>query len=277
MNASDSVIHVRTEYVTLIPDSVPADSTAVAEKTYGLTLQAPPETKTKIRRDDSTGMSFIFGGLALLFVVIGLRFRNNSKYVSAMLHSLVEVRLRNNVFDDTVRETFFLILLNLLWSACAGIMLWGFLVYNVGHDPVQSFGIPGLADNPSGTMGVCIGLGVAYTCLMSLAYLTVGTVFSDRQHARMWVKGFAASQGLMSIIFFPLSLLVVFYPEWAGILLQIALVTFLAAKIVFIWKGFRIFFTQISSWVLFLYYLCSLEIIPLILTYLAALLLCSLL
>lgn len=40
MNASDSVIQVRTEYVTLIPDSVRADSTAVAEKTYGLTLQA---------------------------------------------------------------------------------------------------------------------------------------------------------------------------------------------------------------------------------------------
>ncbi|MDE6338919.1 MAG: DUF4271 domain-containing protein [Muribaculaceae bacterium] len=45
-------------------------------------------------------------------------------------------------------------------------------------------------------------------------------------------------------------------------------------KIVFIYKGFRIFFQQLRSWLLFLCYLCSLEIVPLILAYLLAYQIC---
>ena len=38
-------------------------------------------------------------------------------------------------------------------------------------------------------------------------------------------------------------------------------------KFVFIIKGFRIFFTESSLWVVFLYYLCSLEIVPMVITF----------
>ncbi|MDE5870106.1 MAG: DUF4271 domain-containing protein, partial [Muribaculaceae bacterium] len=64
---------------------------------------------------------------------------------------------------------------------------------------------------------------------------------------------------------------------WTVGLLEIAAGVFILGKIMFIYKGFRIFFNQISSWMLFLYYLCSVEIVPLILTYFATLQLCSIL
>lgn len=258
-------------------DSLAADSVNAAVKPYGILLEAPEVPKVEANPESSYGMSYIIGALALLFFIIGLRFRNNHKYVTAMLRNMVEVRVRNNAFDETVRETSFLVLLNLLWSCSAGIIIWSVLGFTLPHDPGATMYLSSLSEYPAATIGICMGVGIVYTCVMALAYITVGSVFSDGSHARLWLKGFTAGQGLLSFIYLPLSLLLLFYPQWTEILLWTALGMFLLTKIVFIWKGFRIFFTQISSWVLFLYYLCSLEIVPLILTYLAAWWLCSLL
>ena len=257
---------------TIAPvDTVPVDTVPVKAKEYGVLLTYAEPERAPQKADDSFGMSCLLGGLALLFCIIGYRFKDNSRYISKLFGSLTETRLRSNVFDETVRETSFLVLLDLMWALSAGIILWGVLGLTVPDNPWFSFSLPQLQTHRVASIAICMGIMVVYTCLMALAYVTVGAVFSDAAHAKMWAKGFAASLGLMSIIFFPLSLVLLFYPQWTEILLWIALGTFLLAKIVFIWKGFRIFFTQISSWVLFLYYLCSLEIVPLILTYLAAL------
>lgn len=259
---------------SIASDSVAADTVRV-EHTYGVLLTAPSQPEVAQREESSDGMSYIFGGLILLFCIIGIRFHNSRKYVSALLRNLVEVRVRSNVFDETVRETSFLVLLNLMWGCSAGILLYGLLCETLPLNPIFSFGLPGLATHKAAAVAICMGVGVVYTCFMSLAYYVVGCVFSDGVHARMWLKGFTASQGLMSFIYFPVALLLLCWQEWTSILLWIGFGTLVLAKIVFIWKGFRIFFTQFSSWVLFLYYLCSLEIVPLILTYLAALWLCS--
>ncbi|MDE6335094.1 MAG: DUF4271 domain-containing protein, partial [Muribaculaceae bacterium] len=263
----------------LAPDSINAanDSVKLKTKTFGMVLDAPEVPTVKESNSRNMGMSFILAGLFLLFCILGLRFRNNSKYISALLHNLVDVRERSNVFDETVRETAFIVLLNLLWSCSAGIVLCALLAYTVPADPAASFGLPALTAKPALCTAVCMGLMILYTCGMALAYLTVGTVFYDALHAKMWLKGFCASQGLLAIVFFPLALLLLYCPQWWQELLWTALGCFLITKFVFIWKGFRIFFTQFSSWVLFLYYLCSLEIVPLILTYWAACQLCSLL
>ncbi|MBD5281167.1 MAG: DUF4271 domain-containing protein [Bacteroides sp.] len=278
----DTVARPATRMATVIPyatnDSVAvADSVATAPKNYGVLLEAPVVPEVPRKESDSFGMSCILAGLFILFAVIGLRFRNNSKYVAALVRNLVEVRVRSNVFDETVRETSFIVLLNLMWSCSAGMVLCGLLIYMLPVSPAASFGIPALSTHPALCTAVCMGIMILYTCLMALAYFMVGTVFSDVVHARMWLKGFLASQGLLSVIFFPLALMLLYYPGWSDYILLGALGFLLLGKIVFIWKGFRIFFTQISSWVLFLYYLCSLEIVPLILTYWAACLLCSLL
>lgn len=263
----------------VVADSIKAanDSLKAKTKTFGMVLDAPEVPKVQESNSHNMGMSFILGGLFLLFCILGLRFRNNSKYITSLLHNLVEVRVRSNVFDETVRETSFIVLLNLLWSCSAGIVLCALLAYTMPTDPASSFGIQALVTKPALCTAVCMGLMILYTCGMALAYLTVGTVFYDAVHAKMWLKGFSASQGILAIVFFPLALLLLYCPQWWQELLWTALGTFLIAKFVFIWKGFRIFFTQFSSWVLFLYYLCSLEIVPLILTYWAACQLCSLL
>ncbi|MDE6399799.1 MAG: hypothetical protein K2L68_02950, partial [Muribaculaceae bacterium] len=104
-------------------DTVSADTVKTLAKEYGLLLEPPVIPEVKENPPMSFGMSYILGGIAILFFVIGLRFRNNRKYITAMLRNRVAVRVRNNVFDETVRETSFLVLLNLLWSCSAGMIL----------------------------------------------------------------------------------------------------------------------------------------------------------
>lgn len=233
---------------------------------YGILLSAPEAPQPAPRRpDNNEGVSFILGALFLLFLVIALRFRNNIKYAITMFRNLVETRTRQNVFDDTVRETSLIVLLNFLWCGCAGVIGFSFFQY---FNPEVATGI-------QRSIGMLVGIAIAvvYSLFMWWAYAAVGWVFSDSTHSELWVKGFSASQALMAPALFVLCLISICRPATAIEVGAAAASVFILIKLVFIWKGYRIFFYQFSSWVLFLCYLCSLEIIPLILCYRCAALL----
>lgn len=220
------------------------------------------------------GMSWIFLGLGILFCIAALKFKNNTRYLKALLKDLTDVRVRQNIFDETVKETSFLILLNVLWVCCAGVLLWQSLLLLTPSEWGSAFPLHG---SGAAGIGICSGVAALYLIVLLVAYTVVGNVFSDSRRTLLWVKGAAASFALETIFLFPLALISICYAAWAEPVIWIAASVFVVGKIVFIYKGFRIFFNQISSWMLFLYYLCSLEIVPLILTYLAALELCSIL
>lgn len=246
---------------TLSHDSLGADTAHVAvpgEEAYVLVFEeSVPAPPVKAATPDY-GYSIIVAILSVLFVAVAVRCRANSKYISGLVKDMFEVRERANVFDDTVRETSFLILLNLLWCGSTGVLLAQLCGY---------FTPLGIA--------LCSGVAAVYTLVMTLSYEVVGNIFSDARHTSMWVRGYTSGQGLSATIFFPLALLAICYSKYSDIWLLFAMISFIFVKIVFLWKGFRIFFTEIASWLLFLYYLCSLEIVPLILTYVGAVGLCS--
>ena len=247
------------------PVPIETDSVETApEPIYGIILTPPPhEESAPVRQQDNLGVSFILCGIFLLFLIIALRFHNNIKYAVKMFRNLVETRARQNIFDDTVRETSLIVLLNILWCICAGII--GFCVFQYLY--------PQSVTAQFQSIGMLWGMAIAvvYSLFMWWTYTGVGWVFSDKTHAEMWVKGFSASQALMAPAFFLTALLGICRPDTAiGVGIASAAV-FILVKLVFIWKGYRIFFSQFSSWVLFLCYLCSLEIVPLILCYRLAL------
>ena len=246
-----------------------ADSlTAISEPVYALLLTPPePEAAAPVRPPSQWGISVILTSLFLLFFVVALRIRNNGKYAASIFRNLTETRTRHNVFDDTVRESSLVILLNILWCVSAGVILYATYSYFAPERVVDHLRALDMVT------GMIAALG--YTVFMIPAYYTVGWIFSDSDHARMWVKGFMASQGLMSPAFFIISLLSICYPLQGEMVFISAICIFILAKFVFIWKGYRIFFSQFSSWVLFLCYLCSLEIVPLLMTYKLAILIGS--
>ena len=243
-------------------DSI-ADSdslTAEPEPVYGIVLTPPePFPAAPLRTKGNDGVSFILSGIFILFLIVALRFSNNIKYAVTMFRNLVETRARQNYFDDTVRETSLIVLLNILWCACAGII--GYCVMQYLYPEELNF--------DRRDIGMLWGMAVAvvYSLFMWWAYTCVGWVFSDKLHAELWVKGFSASQAIMTPALFLFALLGISRPDYALITGFVAGAVFILAKLVFIWKGYRIFFNQFSSWVLFLCYLCSLEIVPLIVCY----------
>ena len=257
-----------------LPDSLLTD--AVAEPVYGLIIENPiVREDPPVGDKEEIGVSFVWLLLLGLFCAVALKFKNNARYLKAIISDLTDVRTRQNAFDETVKETSFLILLNVLWVCSIGILLWQTIMLTVGHPPIgYSFSIP---DRPGLGIALCIGTTSIYTILMALAYWVIGFVFTDSSRAALWLKGAGASQGLETVLLLPLAALSLSYGDWMLQLLEIAAGVVILGKIIFIYKGFRIFFNQFSSWMLFLYYLCSVEIVPLILTYLATLQLCSVL
>ena len=242
-------------------DSVASDS--VLQQTgmelhYGIVMERPASETSRTSGRSNTGISWVLTTLILVFVVVCLRYRKNNRYFAILLSDVTERRERHNAFNDTVRETSFIWLLNILWCACAGILLYGYMFKGEGSL---------LADGlDMGKVGICIGMAGAYTLFLTMAYAVVGFLFSDSAKASAWVKSYLSTQGLESVILFPLALLGLCVPGLLGAMIFMGGLIFIIAKFLFIYKGFCIFFTESATWVLFLYYLCSLEIVPVVLT-----------
>lgn len=262
-------------------DSLALDSIAPipeGEVPSALIFTAEPETTNSLNEgvadtaSAGSGMSWIYVILAVLFCITALRFKGSIRYIQALTADLVDTRVRNNVFDDTVKETSLIVLLNVMWVACAGILCWLAVSHFISGPDHYSLNVT--IKQPVG-IALCGAIALGYLLIMMLAYWIVGNVFSDSRLASIWIKGAAASTGLQTFLLFPIALVALNYQSWVGPLLIVALIVFVAGKIIFLYKGFRIFFAQISSWLLFLYYLCSLEIIPVILTFAAMVAVCS--
>ena len=108
-----------------VADSVAVD-TAAHDTLYYIMLDPPAVAELPPNSGaaaEGWGMSWILTLLTVLFVIVAIRFRSNSKYLSALFRDAVEVRERRNVFDETVREESFMLILNVLWCLSVGVLL----------------------------------------------------------------------------------------------------------------------------------------------------------
>ena len=264
------------EEVILTADSLGAGADSVESSLRGDAEFAPPKgimlqpaAEEPIGTPGGGGnyISWILSGLFIIFVIVCLRYRKNSRYFSILLHDIMEVKERHNAFDDTLRETSFLWLLNLLWCGSAGVLLYGMLYPPDGGTLIGSIDVT--------RMLICMGIATGFTLFQSLSYALVGNVFSNRARASVWFKGHLSTQGLEAILLFLVALVSLCVPGICATMLVVGGIVFIMAKILFIYKGFCIFFADFSYWVLFLYYLCSLEIVPIVLAYTGARSLCE--
>ncbi len=235
--------------------------------TQGFVMETEGNTAWEAAPEPNDGMSWIYAGLLAIFVIVCLRMSRTRRYIAALISTITEVRRRNNLFDDTIRESSFLILADILWVLSAGVILYGALVrwqplsVTVNAEPVS--------------IALCMGVTAVYALLMDLTYYVVGAIFSDRHLSAMWVKGNRAVHALEAFLLLPVALVYLCVPQWSTITLYCGLGVIALGALVFICKGFRIFFSEITSWMLFLYYLCSIEIVPIVLAYTAAQKVCS--
>ena len=212
-------------------------------------------------RDIRPGKSTVFiGVIALLFVVMAFSFRTISRLLGFYAEELVSVRRgRDNVFDDRpAGDTPVLLLLVIQFVVSGGILLAGAVSVISGAGPA--------AMTPTGVARV-IGIVALYYIFEIAAYTTVGYTFAGTDGCREWLRGFHASQALLGVALAIPAVLVIFYPATTAWMAGIGVLGYFLARLLFISKGFRIFYDKIGSLLYFILYLCTLEIIPLILVY----------
>lgn len=250
----------------LASDSLPAYNPAATV----VVMERPkaPQPRGSEVHTDSMATSWIILGLVTLFVLIAMRFRGNLRYTGSLLRELVDPPREGQIFNDTMRESTFIALLNLLCIASCGVLLWQCLAAGF---------LPQLASQGRmlGAIGLCLLCVAALYVAQRIAYFFIGRIFRDSRTASRWLRAYSSSQGLLSLILLPLVLLGLFYPAALTILLIPSLIAWFLSRLLFIFKGYRIFSPRGTQNIGFLYYLCSVEIIPVAATWNVAVALCS--
>lgn len=196
--------------------------------------------------------------LLVMLLLVVFNFKHCRRLFSTLTDSLFVVRKQANVFEEhTANEARVMLLLVVQFCVYAGILTM--LHFNQSY-PISNTEILSTSFLTIGGVGV-------YYIFQLVAYRVVGYVFTDQTSSQQWTKGFSASQVLLGFALLPLAFVAFLYPTLSSAMIFIAAGLYVIFRIVFIYKGFRIFYNDFSSLLYFILYLCTLEIIPLIFVY----------
>lgn len=229
-------------------------------------------------RPSSTADNSWLSAVLIAFIVLMLlSVSRNRRLFRTLWDELVGMRRRENAFDEhTTRETSTLLLMAVQWSFCVGLLL--FNAISMGDVAFGGFAVNmPVYDTSGGSLGIfadaakIVALAAAYYDVQYCVYSAIGYTFTDPVGHRLYVQGFTASQSLLGFALIVPTLISLFYPSAASLMVSIGAMLYIIARIVFIIKGFRIFYINFLSLVNFILYLCAIEIIPLSLIYKIAL------
>lgn len=238
------------------PDDAPLDSAVVAATTAVRDVWSDGIEPVG-RRDDTQPYSGAVALLIALMALIAFAAPQLRRILSSLDTDLLGVRRRANAFDShTIAESRTLALLLFLGCTCQAILL------AVAIEPTA------VSNGP--LLGAMTLLAVGYYIFQYVAYSVVGYTFTDNINAAQWRQGFNLSQGVLGLFLALPAITVLYYHKATDILLVVALILYLIARIAFLCKGFRIFYNRLPSLVYFILYLCAVEIIPVILVIAAA-------
>lgn len=202
---------------------------------------------------DMEPSSGIVAVIIALIALVAFESQQLRRILSGLDTDLLGVRRRDNAFDShTTAESRTIALLLLLTCVCEAILLG-----------VATCGPAVVADGPG--LAALIALTVGYYIFQWVAYSIIGYTFTDTINTVQWRKGFNLSQAVLGLALLLPAVIVLYYHRSVTAPLIIALILYILARIVFLCKGFRIFYNQLPSLVYFILYLCALELIPVLL------------
>lgn len=199
-------------------------------------------------------------GILTVFIIavllVSINGRNAGALLSRLGKNLWSIRRRANVFDDhTVGESWAVAALVFLTCVCEGTLVFSWL----SQEPAVASAFV----HPAVMMPVAVAGALAYYLFELVCYNIVGYTFTDKVGRVQWLRGFNASQALLGLCLLLPALVAIFYPALSYAACVFSLMLYLIARLTFIVKGLRIFYTGFSSILFFILYLCTLEIAPL--------------
>lgn len=263
----DTLSHINPT-VTAMPDSVDAPATPWWLGTHCVEADAPTACADGIT---STGKAEYFDGirgesreqlpgydsgvmcmLLAVFLFICANYRYYSSFIKSFTQDMIGQRTRKNAFDDrhTVSETRVLISLILLVCLCEGILIYSYFA--------------GKGINVTASAGVAVAAAAAliYYVWQTLAYNCIGYLFGTPDNRTSLLRSFNATQSLLGPLLAVTAMPALFYPEFSTALCATGATLYVVARLLFIYKGFIIFYNNFLSLIYFILYLCAVEIIP---------------
>ena len=257
-HGDSTAVHYTPQYLDGFPATAAADTTLGSINSLEV-LEVPTAGKalpfSRSPLHDTPSMALLIAGL----IAVALSYHTGYKYIENFFHYMFSTRRRENLFEDhTVNETS--ILAALIANTC---IVEGFLIYMA-----MLLMRPELSASMQGKtflhIGIFCALALGFYIIQWLVYKTLGYTFSDKEATKLWLDGFKASQAMLGLVLLPVMILVMVFTSNGKMLLCVAALLYLVARLIFIYKGFRIFFSNLSSFLYFILYLCAVEIVPLV-------------
>lgn len=203
--------------------------------------------------------------IVVIMLAMCLSFKNIQRIWGTLTKKLWSTRVRQGFDDTTGAET----------RTVALLLSEAIIFIAVLATAGLALAMPAVFTNDLPTTLRVAAIVAGYFVFQYAAYATVGYTFATEDGRRLWVQGFTAAMTLLGITLLVPGLITLFYPELTSAAVWIAVFLYLLARIMFIRKGFRIFYTNFASLVYFILYLCSLEIIPIAIIFYFVRLFCS--
>ena len=249
-------LQLEPHYLSGFADSVHCDTIVESMTTLPVMTVPTGEASQPLSSGplrDNVCMALLLTGVMLVV----FSYRSGYKYLENFLHNMFSTRRRDNLFEDhTMSEK--RILSALMANTCiveglllyAGIDLWVPSLSTALHSHVWHYVL------------LFVGIALLFYLSQLFVYALVGHVFTDGINAKLWTAGFNATQSLLGLLLLPVVGVLLVAPVAAKQMLICAIILYFCARIVFICKGFRIFYSNLPSLVYFILYLCAVEIVP---------------
>lgn len=202
----------------------------------------------------------VMGIIVGVLVLLALNMRHIRRLFHALPQDLWSLRRRANVFDEhTANETRSIFLLIAQLCVFSAVM---FLLWLAPRGNTAGFGLIGHGATLSSAIGWLTAATGSYYLFQLAAVGTVGYAFTDPLRCSQWRRGLNASSVLLAQLITIPMLVALFYPGATGEMLAVCAASYVASRLVFIAKGFRIFYRGPLSLVYFILYVGALEILP---------------
>ncbi len=214
--------------------------------------------------------SMIMFLLSCLFLITS--YRLGHVYVSNLIHNMFSTKGKDDLYSDhTMSDTRIIIALMINTCLMEGLLLfYGLSWYN----PQLTLALQNSVFLHVLVLVLSAGL---FLTLQLFMYRLIGFTFSDDRLTDLWVGGFLSSQAALGLLLFPIAVITLVFPATIKMMVTMSIVLYILARIVFISKGFRIFFNNLSSSIYFILYLCAVEIVPPLLALAGTVYVCSIL
>ncbi|MBR5639868.1 MAG: DUF4271 domain-containing protein [Muribaculaceae bacterium] len=286
---TENVQNITDTTLTTTPDSVAAPVKHKAQYLNGFPVSQGNDTtiahidrmsvievpKGSNARTHNTSPLHDTGSMIMLLIsciFLMTSYRLGRSYISNLGHYLFSPKGKDDLFaEHTSSDAHIIIAMIANTCLMGGIMMYyGLLWYN----PSLTVAL----QNSVFLHVLVLTLAMAiFVSLQLLLYRLLGYTFATDSLTDMWVQGFLASQAVLGLLLFPVAVITLVFPSFIKQMVTMAIILYILGRIVFICKGFRIFFNNLSSSIYFILYLCAVEIVPPLLALAGTVYVCSIL